>query len=66
MPVMNKLSPGERLVEELRQQSDSLIAYIVSGQCEDYVTYARCVARLEAMNQVRQQLAQMLNEDDEA
>ena len=65
MAVLSKLSPAERLVEDLKSQIDAMSEYICAGNCEDYIAYARCVARLEALKICSSQVDKVLLEDDE-
>lgn len=62
MPI-TKASPAERLMDDLKGQIAAMSDYITAGQCEDYIAYARCVARLEALKICRDQMSAVLLED---
>jgi hypothetical protein len=52
-------------MDDLKGQISAMSEYICAGQCEDFVSYARCVARLEAMKLCHEQMGTMLAEDFE-
>ena len=62
MPLARR-SPAEKLTDDLKGQIESMSEYICAGHCEDYVSYARCVARLEALKICRDQVSRILAED---
>ena len=65
MPTSKQLSPAERVITEIEEQSRALSEHVISGACADFEEYRYTTGKLEGLEAARRLLNDVLLADEE-